>query len=137
MSKAFSEEQEERIRQIVREERNKFALEEMKAIYPPELLQALQSRFPDLFADSREPTTAQVETGNKNLTSFTKFAIASQLKELNTMKSIPVLIELDTTLIDKKIQAVIDAKKALDIAIAELDEASATIATAKRNPAED
>ena len=54
MSKAFSEEQEERIRQIVREERNKFALEEMKAIYPRGFLQELQKQIPALKFDLPE-----------------------------------------------------------------------------------
>lgn len=50
------------------------------------------------------------------------------------MEKIPLIIEFDTATIDEKIKAVIDAKKALDIAIAELDEAAMSITTLKGKP---
>ena len=46
--KIFSEEQENRIRAIVKEEVDKFKVSYLKGIYPPELWQELQKQLPYL-----------------------------------------------------------------------------------------
>ena len=58
MSKVFSKEQEERIRQIAKEEVDKFTVSYLKAVYPPELWQVLQKQLPYLKFDLPESTSA-------------------------------------------------------------------------------
>ena len=50
------------------------------------------------------------------------------------MDKISLIIDFDTSKIDEKIKAVIEAKKALDIAISELDEVAMIITTVKGRP---
>jgi len=50
------------------------------------------------------------------------------------LDKISLIIDFDTSKIDEKIKAVIEAKKALDIAISELDEVAMIITTVKGRP---
>ena len=50
------------------------------------------------------------------------------------LDKISLIIDFDTSKIDEKIKAVIEAKKALDIAISELDEVAMIITTVKSRP---
>ena len=52
--KQDTQELDEHIRKIVNEEIRRRWLDVLKATYPPELWQALQSKFPDILSDSRE-----------------------------------------------------------------------------------
>ena len=53
------------------------------------------------------------------------------------MEKISLVIDFDTTTIDEKMKAVIEAKKALDIAISELNEVTMSITTLKGKSTQD